>query len=77
MLLSIIVKFVLYLSYEKNKNKQKEAGFGPFFDKKSMLETCMLLIKVHLGLVTPQKSLVNGGYNEAGVIILSGIDLQK
>ena len=30
MLLSFIV-FVLYLSCEKNKNKQKEAGFGPYF----------------------------------------------
>ena len=29
-LFSFIV-FVLYLSCEKNKNKQKEAGFGPFF----------------------------------------------
>ena len=29
MLLSVIVIFVLYLSYEKNENKQKEAGFGP------------------------------------------------
>ena len=29
MLLSFIV-FVLYLSCEKNENKQKEAGFGPF-----------------------------------------------
>ena len=29
MLLSIVV-FVLYLSSEKNENKQKEAGFGPF-----------------------------------------------
>ena len=28
MFLSFIVKFVLYLSYEKNENKQKEAGFG-------------------------------------------------
>ena len=28
-LLSFIV-FVLYLSCEKNENKQKEAGFGPF-----------------------------------------------
>ena len=25
-----IVKFVLYLSCEKNENKQKEAGFGSF-----------------------------------------------
>ena len=30
MLLSFIVKFVLYMSCEKNENKQKEAGFGPF-----------------------------------------------
>ena len=30
MLLPFIVKFVLFLSREKNKNKQKEAGFGPF-----------------------------------------------
>ena len=32
MLLSFIV-FVLNLSCEKNKNKQKEAGFGQFFLK--------------------------------------------
>ena len=31
MLLSFIVKFVLYLLCENNENKQKEAGFGPFF----------------------------------------------
>ena len=30
MLLSFIVKFMMYLSCEKNENKQKEAGFGPF-----------------------------------------------
>ena len=30
MLLLSIVKVVLYLSCEKNENKQKEAGFGPF-----------------------------------------------
>ena len=30
MLLSFIVKFVLYMSCEKNENKQKEAVFGPF-----------------------------------------------
>ena len=30
MLLSYIVKFVLYLSCEKNETKQQEAGFGPF-----------------------------------------------
>ena len=29
-LLSFIVKFELYLSCEKNKNKQKEAGFGAY-----------------------------------------------
>ena len=31
--ISFIVKFVLYLSLncEKNENKQKEAGFVPFF----------------------------------------------
>ena len=34
MLLSFIA-FVLYLSCEKNENKQKEAGFGPFFLMKS------------------------------------------
>ena len=28
--LSIIIKFVLYLSCEKNENKQKEAEDGPF-----------------------------------------------
>ena len=30
MLSSFIVKFVPYLSCEKNENKQKEAVFGPF-----------------------------------------------
>ena len=34
MLFSFIV-FVLYLSFEKNENKHKEAGFGPFFLKKN------------------------------------------
>ena len=29
-LLSFTVNFALYLSCEKNENKQKEAGFGPF-----------------------------------------------
>ena len=33
MILSLTVKFVLYLSREKNENKQKEAGLGPFFKK--------------------------------------------
>ena len=32
-LLSFMVKFVLYLSCEKNENKQKETGVGPFFTK--------------------------------------------
>ena len=36
MLSSFIVKFVPYLSCEKNENKQKEAGFGPFFLKKQL-----------------------------------------
>ena len=30
------IVFVLYLSCEMNKNKQKEAGFGAFFLKKTM-----------------------------------------
>ena len=29
MLLSFVVKFLQYLSFEKNDNKQKEAGIGP------------------------------------------------
>ena len=33
-LLSFIDKFALYLSCESNKNKQKEAGFGPFLKKR-------------------------------------------
>ena len=41
-LLSFIVEFVLYLSCEKNKNKQKEAGFGPFL-------TLTISSKVYLG----------------------------
>ena len=32
-LLLFIVKFVLYMSGEKNENKQKEAEFGPFLMK--------------------------------------------
>ena len=35
MLFSFPVKFVLYLPWEKNAHKQKEAGFGPFFIKKN------------------------------------------
>ena len=37
MLVSFIVKFVLYLSLycEKNENKQKEVGFDPFLIKKT------------------------------------------
>ena len=34
-LLSFKVKFVLYLSCERNENKQKEAGFGPFLRKRT------------------------------------------
>ena len=34
MLSSFIIKIVLYWSCEKNENKQKEAGFGPFLKKK-------------------------------------------
>ena len=30
---------MLYLSFEKNENKQKEAEFGPFFLKKSKKST--------------------------------------
>ena len=30
---------MLYLACEKNENKQKEAGFGPFFKKKMLRET--------------------------------------
>ena len=37
MILSFIV-FELYLSFEKNENKQKEAGFGPFFKKEDCCE---------------------------------------
>ena len=37
-LLSFIVS-VLYLPCKKNKNKQKEAGFGPFFFKKNHFYT--------------------------------------
>ena len=41
-LFSFII-FVIYLSCEKNENKQKEAGFGPFFLKK-----IADIVKVHL-----------------------------
>ena len=42
MLLSFKVKFVLYLSCEKNGNKQKEAGFGPFSKKEIKFEVSRL-----------------------------------
>ena len=35
-----VVKFVLYLSCEKSKNKQKEAEFGPF--KKITVPKCAI-----------------------------------
>ena len=38
MLLSPTVKFVLYLSCKKNKNKQKEPGFGPFLNMQFTFE---------------------------------------
>ena len=31
--------FVLYLSCEKNENKQKEAGFGPFKKKNDSIDS--------------------------------------
>ena len=34
---------MLYLSCEKNENKQKEAGFGPFFFKKNNCYLCVEL----------------------------------
>ena len=37
MLLSVMVNFAPYLSCEKNENKQKEAGFGPFYKEKSVI----------------------------------------
>ena len=36
MLLSLMVKFVLYLPCEKNENKN-EAGFGPFLKKAELV----------------------------------------
>ena len=43
-LLWFIVKFVLYLSFEKTENKQKEAGLGPVFLKnKQILELSTLI----------------------------------
>ena len=39
---SSFIVFVLYLSSEKNENKQKEAGFGPFFLKKYLLALIVL-----------------------------------
>ena len=32
-MLLLFIVIVLYLSCEKNENKQKEAGFGPFLEK--------------------------------------------
>ena len=58
------VKFVLYFTCEKNKNKQKEAGFGPFLKNRHMLDflhlrtylrwwidRCMILSMKVLGIV--------------------------
>ena len=47
MLLSFIVKFVLYLSCEKNENKQKDAGFGPYF-LKTFFTKLVLCNSVHI-----------------------------
>ena len=44
MLFSFIVS-VLYLSCEKNENKQKEAGFGPFKENKKLTEHLKSCIK--------------------------------
>ena len=50
----IAVEYVLYLSCEKNENKQKETGFGPF--KKTIFRfgsdsTDIFLLKVYAALV--------------------------
>ena len=42
MLLSFIVKFMLYLTCENNQNKQIEAGFGPFLKNNKYLEIKLL-----------------------------------
>ena len=46
-LLSFIV-FVLYLSCEKYENKQKEAGFGPFFKLQQHFKTRIRIDKSDL-----------------------------
>ena len=50
-LLSFLVKFVLNLSCEKNENKQKEAGLGPFKKQNKVYATptpTPLALKGHL-----------------------------
>ena len=37
-MLLLFIVFVLYLSCEKNENKQKEAGIGPFLKKQLVVE---------------------------------------
>ena len=42
--LSFMVKFGLYLSCEKNENKHKDAGFGPFLLKNDVFKIEIRLI---------------------------------
>ena len=44
MLLSFIVKFVLYLSCEKNKINKKRPGLAHFFKKKNLL----VVLSIHM-----------------------------
>ena len=56
MLLSFIVKFVLYLLCEKNRNKQKEAGFGPFL-KQSIMILMLQTVWQFLSMPSAQSTL--------------------
>ena len=51
--LSSFVVFLLYLSCEKNENKQKEDGFGPFFLKKIITLSAYLIFYFHYSHLKP------------------------
>ena len=53
MLLSFMVKFVLYWSCEKNQNKQKEAGFGPFCNKGSTIVAYNCMTRIAQKSIAP------------------------
>ena len=53
MLFSIYIVQIVYLSFEleceKNENKQKEAGIGPFLKKKDTCSSKIILDPIYIG----------------------------